>query len=128
MAGRRRSFEKEVYWREILDRHRESGLGVRRFCRESTISEQAFFRWRRLLAKRVALVADPDLPGHRLVPVSIVPNSAREVSPVAMAGPGQVEVTTPAGFLIRFDASLDPRRLANVLRAVEDVSSGDVPC
>jgi hypothetical protein len=39
-----------------------------------------------------------------------------------------VAVTTPAGFLIRFDASLDPRRLANVLRAVEDVASGDVPC
>jgi transposase-like protein len=127
MAGRRRSFEKELYWREILDRHRESGLGVRRFCRESTISEQAFFRWRRLLAKRVAL-ADPDLPGHRLVPVSIVPNSAPELSPVALAGPGQVEVTTPAGFLIRFDASLDSRRLANVLRAVEDVASGDVRC
>ena len=127
MAGRRRSFEKELYWREILDRHRESGLGVRRFCRESTISEQAFFRWRRLLAKRVAL-AEPDLPGHRLVPVSIVPSSAREVTPVAPAASGQVEVTTPAGFLVRFDASLDPRRLADVLRAVEDVASGDFPC
>ena len=127
MAGRRRSLEKERYWREILDRHRESGLGVRRFCRESTISEQAFFRWRRLLAKRVAL-AEPDLPGHRLVPVSIVPSSAREVSSVTPAGSGQVEVATPAGFLVRFDASLDPRRLVDVLRAVEDVASGDFPC
>jgi len=127
MAGRRRSLEKERYWREMLDRHRASGLGVRRFCRESTISEQAFFRWRRLLAKRVAL-AEPGLPGHRLVPVSIVPSSARAVSPVTPAGSGQVEVATPAGFLVRFDASLDPRRLADVLRAVEDVASGDFPC
>ena len=40
----KRSEEKRAYWRSVLERQRESGLNVRRFCREERISEAELYR------------------------------------------------------------------------------------
>lgn len=52
MANQRRSIEKEAYWRGQLERQSTSGLSIRRWCRESGISEPTFYVWRRELRKR----------------------------------------------------------------------------
>ena len=52
MANQRRSVEKEAYWRGQLERQLASGLSIRRWCRESGVSEPTFYVWRRELRKR----------------------------------------------------------------------------
>ena len=52
MANHRRSVEKEAYWRSQVERHSESGLSIRRWCRENGVSEPTFYVWRRELRKR----------------------------------------------------------------------------
>ena len=52
MANQRRSVEKEAYWRGQLERQSTSGLSIRRWCRESGVSEPTFYVWRRELRKR----------------------------------------------------------------------------
>ena len=52
MANQRRSVEKEAYWRGQLERQSASGLSIRRWCRESGVSEPTFYVWRRELRKR----------------------------------------------------------------------------
>ena len=52
MANHRRSVEKEAYWRVQIERQSASGLSIRRWCRESDVSEPTFYVWRRELRKR----------------------------------------------------------------------------
>jgi len=52
MANQRRSVEKEAYWRGQLERQSASGQSIRRWCRESGVSEPTFYVWRRELRKR----------------------------------------------------------------------------
>ena len=52
MANQRRSVEKEAYWRGQLELQSTSGLSIRRWCRESGVSEPTFYVWRRELRKR----------------------------------------------------------------------------
>ena len=42
MARRTRS-EKELYWREMVNRQAVSGLSVRQFCSKERISEPSFY-------------------------------------------------------------------------------------
>lgn len=44
--------EREAYWRGQLERQSTSGLSIRRWCRESGVSEPTFYVWRRKLQER----------------------------------------------------------------------------
>ncbi len=48
----KKSREKELYWRNLLDKHAESGLSIRQFCAGQSLSEPSFYAWRRKLNKR----------------------------------------------------------------------------
>jgi hypothetical protein len=54
MAKRRRSGEREAWWRERIERQAVSGLSVRRFCETEGLSEASFYAWRRTLRARQA--------------------------------------------------------------------------
>jgi hypothetical protein len=54
MATRRRSGEREAWWRERIERQAASGLSVRRFCEAQGLGEASFYAWRRTLRARQA--------------------------------------------------------------------------
>jgi len=54
MARQRRDSDKERFWRDVLARHRVSGLSARAFCRRDGLSEASFYSWRRTIAERDA--------------------------------------------------------------------------
>lgn len=54
MAKRRRSGEREAWWRERVERQAASGLSVRRFCKAEGLGEASFYAWRRTLQARQA--------------------------------------------------------------------------
>jgi transposase-like protein len=48
MVGRKNA-EKELRWREILERYADSGVSVREFCVSEGVSEPSFYAWRKKL-------------------------------------------------------------------------------
>ena len=50
--GPGRDLEKERTWRAVLDRQRQSGLSIRKFCERERISEASYYVWRRELQRR----------------------------------------------------------------------------
>ena len=50
--GQQRDPKREAYWRRVIGQWRESGLGVRPFCRREKLSEPSFYAWRRVIAER----------------------------------------------------------------------------
>ena len=64
MANQRRSVEKEAYWRGQFERQSTSGLSIRRWCRESGVSEPTFYVWRRKLQNRDHERGLPECDSH----------------------------------------------------------------
>ena len=104
----RRSFEKESFWRLVLEEHGRSGLSVREFCSREGLSVASFYGWKRTLRSRDANAAPVEL-----VPVEVVDSigSSTESAP-------PLEVTTPSGYTLRFPATLAPRQLDALLGAI----------
>ena len=57
MARKQRDAGREAYWRKMIARWRESGLGVRPFCRRERLKETALYFWRRELQRRDEIAA-----------------------------------------------------------------------
>jgi transposase-like protein len=113
MANSSRSAEKAEFWRLVLDEHRNSGMSIKAFCAQQGVSEPAFYAWRRKLQSRGA---SSDPPG-KLVPVTVVDDHRPE-----LRDPSQVQIVTPAGFVLRVSASLPTSELTLLLRSIEAAS------
>ena len=77
---------KEQFWRDAVQRWRQSGLSVRDFCSAKNLSEQSFYWWRRTLAARdqhraATTPARTPRAGNQplFVPVGVVPSSTLEL-------------------------------------------------
>lgn len=137
MVGSKRSVEREEFWRAALEQQRRSGRSVRKFCQQESLSEPAFYAWRRKLQLRAAeSVAggsgNRDGSGEsRLIPVAIVP-SMRENGSSAdreMNRPLEIEIGTPGGFRLRFARDTPPETIARLLDVIARGSSwGGASC
>jgi transposase-like protein len=112
-------YEKEEFWRLVLDEHRHSGLGVKAFCRQQEISEALFYAWRRKIQNRDSQSRqDQAAQQDRLIPVSIVETTSSASNQYEAAAMGQVEIVTPTGFTLRVDQGVLPQRLAALLDVI----------
>lgn len=112
MEQSRRSARAE-FWQQILEEHTKSDLSVNAFCSQKSLSVQSFYQWKRRLRPRVADASSPTL-----VPVRIIPSESHAL-------PQSIQLMTPSGFTLRFDASVSPQQLALVLEAIESTKRGD---
>ena len=116
--ARKRSAEKESQWQELLTRQAESGLSVRAFCEQEGISENSLYFWRRELPKRkrrksqVARKRSETTAALEFIPVRVNGHSAN------------MELMHPLGYQIRFDGSVDPVMLRQVLDILEQRGEG----
>ena len=107
--GKPRDGDKERQWQRWIQPWRTSGLAVRVFCSRHGLSEQLFYRWRRVLADRdVGPLADAALP--LFVPVAI------EASATTPA----IEILLPCGQRVAVRPGFDPATLTQVLAVLED--------
>ena len=106
----RRSGQREAFWREQVERYESSGLSVRRFCEESSLSEASFYAWRRTLRLRAR-----EAQAAAFVPVVI--------APPLMSGSFMVELR--GGRKLHLPDSLTMDRVIALLRGLEasEVSS-----
>jgi transposase-like protein len=113
--------DKERFWRDVLARWTASGLSIAAFCGEAGLSEQSFYRWRRVLRQRRRWgrqqregtrtgAASAAQTAPLFVPLTVATEAAATVLEVVVGG-GRV-VRVPAGF--------DASTLAQVLAVLED--------
>ena len=90
----KRSSEKEQFWRLVLQEHSESGITIRRFCKQQELSEASFHAWKREIRQR-------DLRQTQLVPVKLAaPKNDQAV--IHNAKSPCVEIQLPGGAIVRF--------------------------
>lgn len=87
-------------WRERFQRHRASGLAIKRFCEQEGVSSASFFAWRKRLASQ----------------------SAPMFLPVSVVGPVQrspaVELERTDGTVLRIFDGAHRQTLIDVLTAL----------
>ena len=71
MAERRGSFEKEQFWRWVLEEQAASGRGVQKFCRQESLSAASLYYWRRRMHMRDLPDSKPDAQ-HALPEVAVL--------------------------------------------------------
>jgi transposase len=111
MARRQRQIDeaKHEHWRQVLQRWKASGLGVRAFCDRRKILESQFWWWKRRLGEPVATA--PVEAGPDFVPVTIV----EPPSPTSAA----IDIRLTSGHRLRVRAGCDRRLLADVVALLE---------
>ena len=103
--AKRRSEEREAFWREQVRTHAASGLSVRRFCEAHGLSEASFYAWRRTLQQR----DQPATTTPQFVPLML--------SPVASSGSITIELR--GGRVVRLPETMATERLIALLRGLE---------
>jgi transposase-like protein len=115
--ARKNGAEKELRWREILNRQADSGLSVCKFCATEGISEASFYAWRKKLRQR-----DNDAPrlpkarrrtdasdnGGLFVPLQLVDTAAT------------LEIIHPLGYRIQVSGDVNPVALRHVIEALDE--------
>lgn len=114
---------KERQWRDVLRRQKRSGLSIRGFCEQESISEARFHWWRRELARRsagsgasqreIGRQRSSDVTSGRSA-VTLLPLEVAAVSADAA-----LEIVLPSGVLLRVRLGADARLLCDVLSALE---------
>ena len=105
--AKKRSEEKERYWRAVLQRQVRSGLSIAKFCRSERVSAPSFYWWKRALGGGKAKIKMPERSGARraagrtsgaspsLVPVQITeerhPAMIQVMWPNGLAGASHVD-------------------------------------
>ena len=87
-------------WRERIERHRASGLAIKRFCEQESVSSASFFAWRKRLASE---------PTPMFLPISVIDPARR--SPA-------VELERTDGTLLRIFDGAQRQTVIDVLAAL----------
>jgi hypothetical protein len=124
MAGSEKR-NREAYWRDVLGRQRDSGLSIRRFCREHQVSEASFHSWKRKIAaydRNDAISAedgDQKQPANKQV-AEKAENAAMLIPVrVSAAGGSALEIVHPRGHVLRVPAIFDEGSLRQVLKVLD---------
>ena len=105
-----KSVERELRWREILERQGSSGLSVRKFCASEGISEPSFYAWRKKFRQRVKdgeRRADEPDQSHLFVPLTL------------LNATGTLEIIHPTGCRIQVPGNVDPEALRTVIEVLD---------
>ena len=116
MVGRKNA-EKEVRWREILERYADSGVSVREFCVSEGVSEPSFYAWRKKLGMgkdgsaraRPARDRQDRSDDERLfVPLQVLDTAAT------------LEIIHPLGYRIQVTGDVNPVALRQVIEVLNE--------
>jgi hypothetical protein len=100
---------KHAYWLQVLRQWRDSGLGIRKFCRRHRHHESQFGFWKRRLAHK--LDAAPANPEPAFLPVTVLEASSPP--------PSVIDIRLNSGHRLRIRAGCDRQLLADVVALLE---------
>lgn len=106
--------QRAVFWRQMIERRRNSRLSVDRFCEQAGVSPASFYLWQRKLRDETTA---PRPVQTDLVPVRIVPDPA---APAA----GVIEIDLADALRLRIPPDCDHDVLRIVLSILRDIGGG----
>jgi hypothetical protein len=98
----RRHFKPERFWRDLIDRWKDSGQSVAAFCAAHRVSQATFYSWRKRLAARAPVTTPP----------------APAFAPIRVVADPTAEVILQSGLIVRAPASMDPAAVARLVAAL----------
>ena len=118
--------DKEQFWLKMFARWTASGLSIAAFCEDAGLSQQSFYRWRRVLRERTSRSGQQRRP--QAVAAANGQAGAATGRPLPLFVPLAVETTVAAavlevvvsdGRVIRVPAGFDAPTLAQILEVLE---------
>lgn len=119
--GKQRDGRREARWREIIAEHQRSGLGVRAFCRASSVRETAFYYWRRELRRRQGERKQRRDDAPAAAPMFVPVHLAEDDVPAA-----PIEIVLLTGCRVHVTGRVDREALTEVLAALQ-AAAADAP-
>ncbi len=120
MLSKKRSIDREAFWRSVFEEFSASGLSIRGFCKQRGVSEPSFFQWRKKLQVNRIRRDENECKNGALIPVSVVDSVDGNISENGICP--IIEIATPNGFTIRVPHNIDPGSLSRLLALVSGVS------
>lgn len=102
---------KEAWWRHHLGQWQSSGDSIRVFCARVGVSEQNFYRWRRVLEERGVWRQAGQAKRPLFVPVEVEEEGGSQSNSIEVVLSGGQRVGVRPGF--------DPATLARVVAVLE---------
>jgi hypothetical protein len=138
--AKKASGERERFWRDLIERQPASGMSIAQFCKQSGVSANSYFVWKRRLRRQIG---EPER-GHRasrprrnsgegsshrkahpvgksFVPVRLIADPVHRHAPHAAA----IEVEWPNGLVLRVPTDCDGRVVRDVVEALAPLLVGD---
>ena len=119
--ARKKNVEKELYWRELVNRQASSGLSIQQFCANEGISRPSFYALRRRLREDENYEtrrreSRPREDGH---------DGKREFIPLKLLEwPCGLEIIHPHGYQVRVTGGVDAHALRQVLDLLDGRGDG----
>jgi transposase-like protein len=121
---RKSGTERELRWREIVNRQAESGLSIREFCANEKVSQPSFYVWRKKFREREDEGTHARKPrrspdDHGLfVPLELV-DSAETLEVELVDSAETLEVVHPLGYRVRVIGDVNPNALRHVIEVLD---------
>lgn len=128
MTRLKRSADKEVFWRLLVEQQRRCGVSIRAFCEQNAISQPSFYAWRKKLRNRDAKKAGKSDRNLRLIPVDVVNPTVENAAPSRDQVKSPLEIFTPRGFALRFDRDTTPEIISQLLDVLAQSPTGHTGC
>jgi transposase-like protein len=139
--AKKTSGERERFWRDLIERQPASGMSIAQFCKQSGVSANSYFVWKRRLRpqngqahrgrptsrSRTRSSASSARSSHRavaarpLVPVRLIADPVPRHAPHA----GAIEVEWPNGLVLRVPGGSDTNTLRDLVKALAPLLVGD---
>ncbi|MGO9462781.1 MAG: IS66 family insertion sequence element accessory protein TnpA [Isosphaeraceae bacterium] len=136
---KRTSGEREQFWRDLIGRQPASGLSIAQFCKQTGVSANSFFVWKRRLRPQNGQANrgeprsrsnvfvkrsrsnSPAAAARPLVPVRLLADPDRSRAPHAAV----FEVEWPNGLVLRVPAECNGRAVRDVVKALAPLLVGE---
>ncbi len=107
--AKRSRANREQFWRDLIERQRQSGQSICEFCESEVVSQPAFYSWRKRLQSANGRARS------RFVPVQVLTEAT-------VASPGRIEIVLDCGKRVRIEPGFDGETLQGVLKVLEQQS------
>ena len=95
--------QKIKHWQGIFEKQQSSGLNIIQFCQNNKINASTFYAWRKQLSDKVLPVKK-----QQVIPFVIHEQPCIQ--------PSIIKITTPTGYQVDFEPSLNHQVLAQLLK------------
>jgi transposase-like protein len=139
--AKRTSQEREQFWRDLIGRQPASGLSIAQFCKQTGVSANSFFVWKRRLRPQIGRAGRPQATSRSrapvrstrsngpaaaassFVPVRLIADPVRHQAPTVAA----IEVEWPNGLVLRVPVGCHADVVRDVVKVLVPLIAGDAP-